>query len=54
LQSLKSLGHVLQQADILGRVQAIWCPQGVENLKNGCQAQADPRGDGLSVVLQGQ
>ena len=54
LQSLTDQGHGLQQADILGRVQAIWCPRAVENLKTGCQAKADPRGDGLSVVLQGQ
>ncbi len=54
LQSLAAHGHALQQVDILGRVQAIWCPKGVENEKIGCQAKADPRGDGLSVVLQGQ
>jgi gamma-glutamyltranspeptidase len=54
LQSLTAHGHALQQADIIGRVQAIWCPKGVENLKTGCQAKADSRGDGLSVVLQGQ
>ncbi len=54
LQSLTSQGHGLQQADILGRVQAIWCPEGVESLKSGCQSDADPRGDGLSIVLQGQ
>ncbi len=54
LRSLTSHGHGLQQADILGRVQAIWCPNGVEDLKSGCQAKADPRGDGLAIVLQGQ
>ncbi len=54
LQSLTSQGHALQQADILGRVQAIWCPNAVENIKTGCQAKADPRGDGLAVVLEAQ
>ena len=42
-----------QQADILGRVQAILCPRGTENAA-GCQAKADTRGDGLGVVLLGQ
>jgi gamma-glutamyltranspeptidase/glutathione hydrolase len=54
LQNLTNLGHSLRQADILGRVQAIWCPSGTENSKTGCQAKADLRGDGLSAVLQAQ
>lgn len=52
-QTLQNQGHTLQQADILGRVQAILCPRGVEN-PAGCQAKADTRGDGLGVVLLGQ
>ena len=54
LQSLTAQGHALQQAAILGRVQAIWCPRGVANERTGCEAKADPRGDGLAIVLQGQ
>jgi gamma-glutamyltranspeptidase/glutathione hydrolase len=54
LQSLTARGHALQQAAILGRVQAIWCPRGVANERTGCEAKADPRGDGLAIVLQGQ
>ena len=53
LQALQGAGHNLQKADILGRVQAVVCPRGVENAA-GCQAKADTRGDGLGVVLQGQ
>ncbi len=52
LQSLTSQGHGLQQADILGRVQAIYCPRGVDNINYGCQAKADPRGNGIALVLQ--
>jgi gamma-glutamyltranspeptidase / glutathione hydrolase len=54
LQTLTSQGHALQQADILGRVQAIACPRGVENANYGCQATADSRGNGLAIVLQAQ
>ena len=53
LQALQSQGHTLQQADIIGRVQAVLCPRGTENAA-GCQAKADTRGDGLGVVLLGQ
>lgn len=53
LQTLQSQGHNLQKADILGRVQAIFCPKGATNAA-GCQAKADTRGDGLGVVLFGQ
>jgi gamma-glutamyltranspeptidase/glutathione hydrolase len=53
LQTLQGAGHNLQKADILGRVQAVICPRGVENAA-GCQAKADTRGDGLGVVLLGQ
>ena len=53
LQTLQSQGHTLQQADIIGRVQAVLCPRGTENAA-GCQAKADTRGDGLGVVLLGQ
>ena len=53
LQTLQSQGHNLQKADILGRVQAIFCPKGATNAV-GCQAKADTRGDGLGAVLLGQ
>ncbi len=54
LQDLESRGHKLQKAAILGRVQAIWCLKSLDNQGAGCQAAADTRGDGLSVVLQDQ
>jgi len=44
----------VQQAGILGRVQAIWCRQALDNEGSACSAAADPRGDGLSVVLMAQ
>ncbi len=50
--ALQGAGHVLQQAPIIGRVQALYCPQGVKDSKVGCQANADPRGDGLAALLQ--
>ena len=52
LQDLTQHGHQLQQASILGRVQAIWCPRSSTNQDVGCQAAADPRGDGEALVLQ--
>ena len=54
LQDLESRGHKVQQAGILGRVQAIWCRQALDNEGSACTAAADPRGDGLSVVLMAQ
>lgn len=52
LAALRSAGHVIQQAPIIGRVQALYCPEGVKDSKAGCQAKADPRGDGLAALLQ--
>jgi gamma-glutamyltranspeptidase/glutathione hydrolase len=52
LQDLESRGHKLQKAGILGRVQAIYCPLALDTEDSTCIAAADPRGDGLSVILQ--
>ncbi len=52
LQDLTQHGHQLQQASILGRVQAIWCPRSSKDQSVGCQAAADPRGDGSAIVLR--
>jgi Gamma-glutamyltransferase len=54
LQDLETRGHKLQKAGILGRVQAIYCPRALDAEDSTCLAAADPRGDGLSVVLQDQ
>jgi gamma-glutamyltranspeptidase / glutathione hydrolase len=54
LQDLETRGHKLQKAGILGRVQAIYCPRALDAEDATCLAAADPRGDGLSVVLQDQ
>jgi gamma-glutamyltranspeptidase/glutathione hydrolase len=53
-QSLTNRGHQLLQADILGRVQAVWCPKSVDSSQSSCDSEADPRGDGLAVVLEEQ
>jgi len=52
LQDLTQHGHQVQQASILGRVQAIWCPRSSKDQDVGCQAAADPRGDGNALVLR--
>jgi len=52
LQDLETRGHKLEKAGILGRVQGIYCPTGLDEENAVCLAVADPRGDGLSVVLQ--
>jgi gamma-glutamyltranspeptidase/glutathione hydrolase len=54
LQSLTGRGHQLQQAPILGRVQVVWCPKSISSDTNSCEVAADPRGDGLANLLQGQ
>jgi gamma-glutamyltranspeptidase/glutathione hydrolase len=54
LQSLTGRGHQLQQAPVLGRVQAVWCPKSISSDTNACEVAADPRGDGLANLLQGQ
>jgi gamma-glutamyltranspeptidase / glutathione hydrolase len=54
LQSLTGRGHQLQQAPILGRVQAVWCPKSISSDASACEVAADPRGDGLANLLQGQ
>jgi gamma-glutamyltranspeptidase len=54
LKSLTDRGHQLRAAPILGRVQAVWCPKSVSSDTNSCEVAADPRGDGLANLLQGQ
>jgi len=39
------------QTQILGRVNAIWCPQALFSHPEFCQAAADPRTFGLAIVL---
>jgi gamma-glutamyltranspeptidase/glutathione hydrolase len=50
---LSQRGHAVQQAGPLGQVNAFWCPQGLANHSDSCQAHSDPRGGGLALI-QGQ
>lgn len=51
LDGLTQRGHQTAEAGILGRVAAVWCPQGLPSNPDSCQAAADPRSSGLAVVL---
>jgi len=51
LADLKARGHTLEEAGVLGRVQAIWCPQSIQSDPEKCQVSTDPRADGLALVL---
>lgn len=50
-RSLIARGHQVAEAGILGRVAAVWCPKGLPSNPDSCQAAADPRSNGLAVVL---
>ena len=50
---LSQRGHAVQQSGPLGQVNALWCPQGMPNHTDNCQARSDPRGGGLAII-QGQ
>lgn len=51
LADLARRGHKLEVGGLLGRVQAIWCPESIQSEPGTCQVQSDPRVDGLAVVL---
>jgi len=40
------------EAGPLGRVAAVWCPQGLPGLWRGCRFAADPRGAGLASMAR--
>ncbi len=49
---LRNRGHSLQEAPILGLVNALVCPSGIRDEPGGCQVSGDPRGRGLGLVAQ--
>jgi gamma-glutamyltranspeptidase/glutathione hydrolase len=51
LGSLTDRGHQVGEAGILGRVGAVWCPEGLPVEPDSCQAAADTRSSGLAVIL---
>lgn len=48
LRDLTRRGHVTAEVPALGRVNAFYCPQGLETIESICYVHADPRGSGLS------
>lgn len=51
LSALQQRSHALEQGSILGRVNAIWCPDTLKNGAETCRAAADPRTFGLAIIL---
>lgn len=47
-------GDQTQAIDIIGRVNAIWCPKSIQRDAASCEADADPRAFGLAVVQTGK
>jgi gamma-glutamyltranspeptidase/glutathione hydrolase len=52
--ALTQRGHQTQKIDIIGRVNAIWCPKSMQRDSASCSAAADPRAYGLAVVQTGK
>jgi gamma-glutamyltranspeptidase/glutathione hydrolase len=52
--SLAQRGDQTQPIDIIGRVNAIWCPKSIQRDAASCEADADPRAFGLAVVQTGK
>jgi gamma-glutamyltranspeptidase/glutathione hydrolase len=53
MDALARRGHAVEATASLGRVNAVWCPGGLPDEPESCQAHSDPRGDGLGI-LQGE
>lgn len=51
LEALRRRGHQVEEAGIIGRVEAIWCPQSMQRDSGSCQAVSDRRANGLASVL---
>jgi gamma-glutamyltranspeptidase / glutathione hydrolase len=52
--SLTQRGHQTEAIDIIGRVNAIWCPKSIQRDSTSCSAASDPRAFGLAVVQTGK
>ena len=51
-QALARRGHSLREAAALGHVNAFYCPDGLQDRGETCQAATDPRAYGLAVIAQ--
>ncbi len=51
VDALQRLGHRTEEAQIIGRVDAVWCAGGMQVKTETCQAVSDPRADGLALLL---
>ena len=52
IDRLRRRGHKLAQAPALGRVNAIYCREGIQENPAGCSVNVDPRGFGLASFVQ--
>ena len=50
ISGLQQRGHAVAAAGVLGRVNALWCRDGLPNDPETCQAGSDPRGNGLAIL----
>jgi gamma-glutamyltranspeptidase/glutathione hydrolase len=50
IAGLSQRGHAVQPSGPLGQVNALWCPGGLPDHPDDCQAHADPRAGGLAIV----
>ena len=52
LDALRARGHALVKTPALGRVNGFYCVEGVRDAEQGCAVAGDPRGWGLSTLVQ--
>ncbi len=52
LNGLRERGHLVAQAASLGRVNAVYCREGLQDNPAGCGVNVDPRGFGLASFVQ--
>ena len=50
--ALRERGHELGESPVFGQVNAFYCPRGLRDETERCDAATDPRGAGLSVRVQ--
>lgn len=49
---LEAKGHTTQSVPQIGQANAIYCPKGIVESPSACEVEADPRGHGLSSLVQ--
>jgi gamma-glutamyltranspeptidase/glutathione hydrolase len=52
LAILEQAGHRLRETPELGRVNALYCPEGLPSEPESCQVASDPRGSGLAKIAE--